>query len=148
MQPQELIAWLDYGLPREKPALLKQYLGFFGLDKIPSPPFNSDTGAITVWQLDKVGDGKGNVLHRAWSPCQYPGTVDGLVAALEKHWLLAPPSEYPGLKETVVDGEDMFGERGEGADSKDEPFTCEDCDAVYSREGDLTNHVNKKHSEN
>ena len=115
MQPNERQAWIDYGLPRERPVLLKEYLAHFGIDSIPTPDYDRRTGAITVWQLNKIGDGEGG-FHREYTPSQYPGTVDGLVAALEKRWLLAPPSYY-GV-ETVENGNGIPGERGSGGGSK------------------------------
>lgn len=119
MEQQEVRDWLRYGLPREEPRLHREYLDYFGLKEIPTPVRDNATGSIVVWQHDLTTDGHGNITGRKWNPSRYSSTRDGLVTALQKRWLLAPPEQYPGLQPVVDIKGAPKSERGAGEAPED-----------------------------
>ena len=134
------------------PDMVEAYLARHNLKELPLPEYVTPDTAIYYRQIDEV-----------WETLRYPGITHGLVTAVEKDWLMAPPDSGVETLEdgsTVATGEsdrevglqalaNTLEMRDAREKRKAKPFGCtvKGCRRRFDTERGVGKHITVKHRE-
>ena len=141
--------WKDEVL-RNRPDQVAAYLKRHGLEKLPSPTYITPDTAIYYRQE------KGE-----WVSLEYPGQTHGLVTAVEKDWLMAPPVvETLEADTTVATGKsdlevglEQLADNLKKRDTREKnkintfKYTVKGCRRRFKSDGGVKLHIRAKHQE-
>ena len=135
---------------RTRPKEVAMYLERHGLDSLPLPEYCTPDQAIFYRER-----------HGVWESFKYPGVTHGLVTAVEKDWLMAPPVvETLEADTTVATGKsdlevgleqlaDNLKKRDTREKNKINTFKCtvKGCTRRFKSDGGVKLHIRAKHQE-
>ena len=143
--------WRDEVISRH-PDMVEAYLVRHELEELPLPEYVTPDQAIYYRQINGV-----------WETLKYPGVTHGLVTAVEKDWLMAPPDSGVETLEdgsTVATGEsdlevglqalaNTLEMRETRENRKPKTFKCtvKGCRRKFETERGVSKHISVKHRE-
>ena len=148
--PAEIQNYWRKEVLRTRPKEVAAYLEKHGLDSLPLPEYCTPDQAIFYRERKGV-----------WESFKYPGVTHGLVTAVEKNWLMAPPevetleadstgaSGKSNLEVGLEQLDDALKKRNTRETTKANPFKCtvKGCRRRFKSEAGVKLHFRAKHQE-